>query len=174
MRYVIKESDLRKTVRKIIREEAENEGWFKNLATAGAITAAAMNPTNANAQQTYNYRTPDNVRYQGATSDLDSISRRKHYDRLDYLINHPLTEKQLSQIFPEAYRDRNAGPEVWKRNKDTYDHDVFGRKSVCGRIDASVGKNPWEAILNNYSSRNYEIEMKKQKDNIFTLGDFDI
>lgn len=173
MRYIIKESDLRKTVRKIIREEAENEGWFKNLATAGAIAAAAMNPTNANAQQTYNYRTPDSIRYRYANTKSDSIVSDKVCDNDDYITNHPFTERQLAKMFPQAYKDRNATPDVWKKNQESYISQVYGINSLCGKTAASVGKNPWEAILNKYTSRNYQSKMK-QKDNIFTLGDFDI
>lgn len=179
----ITESQLREIVRSTVHEELQNEGWLKNLAVGGAITAAAMNPTNANAQQTYNYRTPDDIRYQYSTNKRDSVFADKDYNKKDSITNHPCTEQELIQRYPLAYQDRNATPDVWKKNAKKYSTEI-GEKSqnreLWLQIAAKDGKNPWQAILDKYTSRNYKNKMKQQAErekaekDIFTLGDFDI
>ena len=171
MRYIIKETDLRREIRNVIREEIENEGWLRNAAMTGMIGVASLNPSNTQAQQSYNYKTPNNIVYKDCVTHNDSVIAKKYYDNNDYVTNHPLSEKQLSEIFPQAYADRNANPQTWKTNQSNYVGKIYGKISIVGKTAASVGKNPWQAILQKYTDANYK---SKQNNNIFNLSDFDI
>lgn len=166
----ITEQDLHRIVENCVNEALE-EGW-KNLALTGAIGAASLFPQNGNAQQvkqTYNYRTPNAIRYQNASTKQDSLLADKIYDNDDYITNHPMSEKELASIFPQAYKDRNANPQVWKQNQTQYCGEVYGKNSIVGKIAASKGENPWQAILNKYSKLNYQ---NKQND-VFATAFFD-
>lgn len=144
-----------------------NEGKFKNYAMAGMLGAASLfgNQT-AQAQKTYNYKTPDKIVYQNSTSPRDSAMARKYYDMLDYTTNHPVSKKELAKAFPKAYEDRNKGPEVWKQNAKEYWGQMHGKQVLTGYFAADKGENPWEALLNSYTKRNYKEKMQQEKERI--------
>ena len=126
-------------------DEAVNESignWLKTAALGGMMT---MSPMQANAQ-TQNYERNDSTE-----STMQQRSK--------------MTLEQLIKIFPKAYKDRNANPKVWERNQKQYVAEVNGKISLVGKIAASHGKNPWDAIVKRYCP---------QEDDIFQLGDFDI
>jgi hypothetical protein len=162
-RIKLNEADLRRICENCVNEVIE-EGWLKNLGLGTAIAVASSFPQNGNAQQTkqtYNYRTPNEIRYQNASTKQDSLLADKICDIDDYITNHPMGEKELASIFPQAYKDRNANPQVWNQNQTYYCGKVYGRISIVGKIAASKGENPWQAILNKYSKLNYQ---NKQND----------
>jgi hypothetical protein len=77
-----------------------------------------------------------------------------------------MTIQQLQKLFPRAYKDRNANPKVWKKNQTKYATELpNGKVSLVGKIAASHGQNPWDALVKRYCP---------QDEDIFTLGDFDI
>lgn len=108
----------------------------------------AMSPMQANAQ-TQNYQMHPN----------DSIQTQMQQSQ-------KMTPQDLMKIFPQAYKDRNANPKVWERNQKQYVAEVNGKISLVGKIAASHGQNPWNALLKSYCPNSDE--------HIFNLGDFDI
>lgn len=143
-------------------------------AVLGGMMALSTLGANAQTQQSnYNYKTPDNIVYQDCRTHNDSVAAKNHYDVEDYITNHPSTEKQLAQMFPQAYADRNANPQTWEKNQSNYAGKINGRMSIVGKTAAAVGQNPWQAILQKYSDLNYKSKQKQNND-IFSLSDFDI
>jgi hypothetical protein len=122
-------------------DESVNEGW-KDWAVAGMM---AMSPMQGNAQ-TQNYQQNDSIRTTAQQSQQ-------------------MTIEQLMKLFPQAYKDRNANSQVWQQNQKLYVAEVNGKISLVGKIAASHGQNPWDALVKRYCP---------QEDNVFQLGDFDI
>jgi hypothetical protein len=57
---------------------------------------------------------------------------------------------------------------VWKNNQKEYVAELpNGRMSLVGKIAASRGNNPWDAIVKKYCPQAYD-------DYVFQLNDFDI
>ena len=113
---------------------------------AGALGAASMfgNPQTANAQNVQQQR-----------NDTTQISNQQNF-----------TVQQLQKMFPQAYADKDANPEVWQKNQVSYVGQLpNGKQSLVGKIAASHGQNPWDALVKRYCPQN---------DNVFQLGDFDI
>lgn len=131
-------------VRRIVTESQNgviNEGFGNKLKAAAIGGMLAMSPMQANAQQPQRNDTVQTVRQE-------------------------ITTKQLRKLFPQAYKDRNAGPDVWKKNQTQYVAEVNGKICLVGKIAASHGENPWNALLRKYCPQSDE--------HIFQLGDFDI
>lgn len=124
------------------------EGWARNTAMAGVLGAASLfGGLNANAQDVQPNKpdTVQTVKQQQVTMDI----------------------KQLKKMFPQAYKDRNANKDVWMKNQSKYTATMpNGKISLVGKIEASHGQNPWEALVKKYCPN--------QNDDIFTLSDFDI
>ena len=76
-----------------------------------------------------------------------------------------ITLKKLKKMFPQAYRDKNANPEVWKQNQNMYVAEVNGKISLVGKIAASSGQNPWDALVKKYCY---------SENKTFSLSDFGI
>ena len=130
-------------------DEAVDEGignWLKGAAVGGMM---AMSPMQANAQ-TQNYQPQQN----------DSIQTQMQQAQ-------KLTSQDLMKMFPQAYKDRNANAKVWFKNQKKYVADVNGKISLVGKIAASRGQNPWDALLQKYCPEEYDSK-------IFSLSDFDI
>lgn len=67
-------------------------------------------------------------------------------------------------MFPNAYRDRNADSKTWKQNPSQYS-TIEGRRGLtAGQMAAAQGENPWQAILNTYTERNYNSKIQKEKE----------
>jgi hypothetical protein len=138
-----------------VNEEVINEFNWKAAALGGIM---AMSPMQGNAQtQDYNPNRQD----------------RNSVEALTKQYNKTYSIKELVQMFPQAYVDRNANPEVWIENarqgkytptvKDNGDGRY--RTMMVAYIAAKNGQNPWEALIKRYCP---------QEDNVFQLGDFDI
>lgn len=130
-------------------DEAVDEGignWLKGAAVGGMM---AMSPMQANAQ-TQNYQPQQN----------DSIQTQMQQAQ-------KLTSQDLMKMFPQAYKDRNANAKVWFKNQKKYVAEVNGKISLVGKIAASHGQNPWDALLQKYCPEEYDSK-------IFSLSDFDI
>ena len=126
-------------------DEAVDEGignWLKGAALGGMM---AMSPMQGNAQ-TQNYQHNDSTK--------TTVQQSQQ-----------MTIEQLMKLFPQAYKDRNANPQVWQQNQKSYVAEVNGKTSLVGKIAASHGQNPWDALVKRYCP---------QEDNVFQLGDFDI
>lgn len=119
----------------------------------------AMSPMQGNAQN----QTNDSLR-----QDRNSV------EALTKQYNKTYTVKELMQMFPQAYEDRNASPEVWIQNarKGKYhfnsndENGSRGRSNLVAYIAGKNGQNPWNALLKRYCPNSDE--------HIFQLGDFDI
>lgn len=122
--------------------ESINEFNWKAAALGGMM---AMSPMQGNAQ-TQNYQQNDSIRTTAQQSQQ-------------------MTIEQLMKLFPQAYKDRNANSQVWQQNQKLYVAEVNGKISLVGKIAASHGQNPWDALVNRYCP---------QEDNVFQLGDFDL
>lgn len=155
---------INESITQVLNEQyAMNEGW-KNWAAAGILGAASMfgGSQNAQAQSQYNYQTPDSIVYKNCDNKNDSVMAKKMWDNEDRITNNPLTVKQLAKMFPKAYKDRNASPEVWQKNQNSYcGTDVNGRMSIVGKRAAAYGKNPWDAIVRKYTVANYNSKVGK-------------
>jgi len=125
-----------------VNEEVINEFNWKAAALGGIM---AMSPMQANAQS-QNYQQNDSIK--------TSIQQSQQ-----------MTIDQLMKLFPQAYKDKDATPQVWQQNQKLYVAEVNGKISLVGKIAASHGQNPWEALIKRYCP---------QEDNVFQLGDFDI
>ena len=125
-----------------VNEEVINEFNWKAAALGGIM---AMSPMQANAQS-QNYQQNDSIK--------TSIQQSQQ-----------MTIDQLMKLFPQAYKDKDATPQVWQQNQKLYVAEVNGKISLVGKIAASHGQNPWDALVKRYCP---------QEDNVFQLGDFDI
>ena len=125
-----------------IDDEVPEKYYFSDRAVAGMM---AMSPMQGNAQ-TQNYQQNDSIRTTAQQSQQ-------------------MTIEQLMKLFPQAYKDRNANSQVWQQNQKLYVAEVNGKISLVGKIAASHGQNPWDALVKRYCP---------QEDNVFQLGDFDI
>ena len=177
---ILSESELHRVIEECVNEALE-EGMFKNAMMGLAVGAASMFPSQGHAQQSqqsYNYRTPNSVRYHDASNKNDSLMADKVYNAQDFITNHPLSEKDLTKIFPQAYKDRNANPNVWKANQTKYCGKIHGKNSIVGKVAAANGQNPWNAIVNTYTVKNYNSKTQKQKEtqDVFSMhySDFSI
>lgn len=157
MRKIVRltESDLhrivKESVKRVLKESEYDEeknvdegigNWIKGAAIGGMM---AFSPS-ANAQsQNYNNNT-------------DSVKTTTQQSQ-------QITFKQLKKMFPQAYKDKNANPEVWKQNQNMYVAEVNGKISLVGKIAASSGQNPWNALVKKYCP---------SEDKTFSLSDFDI
>lgn len=119
-----------------------NEFNWKAAALGGMM---AMSPMQGNAQ-TQNYQQNDSIR--------TTVQQSQQ-----------MTIEQLMKLFPQAYKDRNANSQVWQQNQKLYVAEVNGKISLVGKIAASHGQNPWDALIKRYCP---------QEDNVFQLGDFDL
>ena len=128
----------------VIREAVEESvgNWLK---TAALGTMMAASPMQGNAQ-TQNYQHNDSTK--------TTVQQSQQ-----------MTIEQLMKLFPQAYKDRNANSQVWQQNQKLYVAEVNGKISLVGKIAASHGQNPWDALVKRYCP---------QEDNVFQLGDFDI
>jgi hypothetical protein len=118
------------------------EANWKNAILGGMM---AMSPMQGNAH-TQNYQQNDSIR--------TTVQQSQQ-----------MTIEQLMKLFPQAYKDRNANSQVWQQNQKLYVAEVNGKISLVGKIAASHGQNPWDALVKRYCP---------QEDNVFQLGDFDI
>lgn len=125
-----------------VNESVINEFNWKAAALGGMMAAS---PMQGNAQ-TQNYQQNDSIR--------TTVQQSQQ-----------MTIEQLMKLFPQAYKDRNANPQVWQQNQKLYVAEVNGKISLVGKIAASHGQNPWDALVKRYCP---------QEDNVFQLGDFDI
>lgn len=164
----ITETQLRRMIQECVREEMSknniNEGWLKNTAIAGAIGAASIFGGNkAQAQNVNNY-------------DAHTQEEMKIQKRAEEVNQMRFTIKQLKNMFPQAYKDRNANPEVWMKNKNSYCGQLpNGQTSIAPMIEASYGKNPWLLLLKKFNPDEYaKCSNKTQKNEIYNLIDFDI
>jgi hypothetical protein len=114
--------------------------WLKGAALGGMM---AMSPMQGNAQtQDYNPNRQD----------------RNSVEALTKQYNKTYSIKELVQMFPQAYVDRNANPEVWIENarqgkytptvKDNGDGRY--RTMMVAYIAAKNGQNPWDALVKRY------------------------
>jgi hypothetical protein len=144
----------KKKVSEAVDESIGN--WLKTTALGGMM---AMSPMQGNAQS----QTNDSLR-----QDRNSV------EALTKQYNKTYTVKELMQMFPQAYEDRNASPEVWIQNarKGKYhfnsndENGSRGRSNLVAYIAGKNGQNPWNALLKRYCPNSDE--------HIFQLGDFDI
>lgn len=131
-------SPVGKQIGKIPVEEGVN--WLKGAALGGIM---AMSPMQSNAQtQDYNPNRQD----------------RNSVEALTKQYNKTYSIKELVQMFPQAYVDRNANPEVWIENarqgkytptvKDNGDGRY--RTMMVAYIAAKNGQNPWDALVKRY------------------------
>ena len=141
----INESQLRQIVKGYVHDILA-ESW-KNYAMAATIGAASLfgGPNKANATN---------------MSQTDST----------HVVMHQETKLDIAQakkLFRQAYKDRNANPNIWKKNKNAYCAQLpNGKYSIVGLVAASHGENPWNAIVKKYCPQeNNEIQ--------FTLDDND-
>lgn len=79
-------------------------------------------------------------------------------------------------MFPQAYKDRKANPDVWVKNKNAYCGKLpNGQISLSPMIEASRGGNPWIHLLKKFNPDEYAKYVNtNQKDEIFKLGDFEL
>lgn len=116
------------------------EANWKNAILGGMM---AMSPMQGNAQtQDYNPNRQD----------------RNSVEALTKQYNKTYSIKELVQMFPQAYVDRNANPEVWIENarqgkytptvKDNGDGRY--RTMMVAYIAAKNGQNPWDALVKRY------------------------
>ena len=154
---IVKESVQKILVEEYVINEGVDEGignWLKGAALGGML--AMSNPQTAQAQD-----------YNPNRQDRNSV------EALTKQYNKTYSIKELVQMFPQAYVDRNANPEVWIENarqgkytptvKDNGDGRY--RTMMVAYIAAKNGQNPWDALVKRYCP---------QEDNVFQLGDFDI
>ena len=109
----------------------------------------AMTPMQANAQS-QNYQTQPNAPIQTQMQQ-----------------SQKMTLQDLMKMFPQAYKDRNANAKVWFKNQKKYVSELNGKIVLVGKIAASHGKNPWDALLQKYCPEEYD-------NKVFSLNDFDI
>lgn len=143
----------KKILANIIDEEVNRvmleEGWFKNAAMGAAIGLSSLMPGTSYGQS--------NSGYQNNNDTVKSVGMNVQYMSLE----------QLQKLFPQAYKDRNANPQVWEKNQKLYTATLSnGKISLVGKIAASHGQNPWEALVNKYC--------QNEHDSVFELSDFDI
>lgn len=126
-----------------------DEGW-KNWVMAGTLGAASLFGGKTYAQDT-SYCKDMN----GNTQMTQNMSNE------DLKWASPIyTEKELIKIFPAAYRDRNATPEIWNQNQKEYCGEITTpwnnktKNSVVGKVAAAHGQNPWKAIKEKYLNNN--------------------
>lgn len=143
-------------LRNIITEELESvliqEGWFKNAAFGAALGLSSLMPNTMQAQN-------NNTRgYQSNTNDTVQTTN---------VSNQKMSIQQLQKLFPQAYKDRNANQQTWQKNQTLYVSTLpNGKQSLVGKIAASHGQNPWNALVDRYG--------QTENDNTFDFGDFDI
>jgi len=117
-----------------------NEVNWKGLALGGMM---AFSPIQGNAQtQDYN----------------PSRQARNSVEALTKQYNKTYSIKELVQMFPQAYVDRNANPDVWIENarqgkytpsvKDN--NDGRYKNMMVAYIAAKSGQNPWDALVKRY------------------------
>ena len=131
----------------IENKECVSEGlgnWIKGAALGGMM---ALSPMQGNAQN-QNYQQNDSIRTTMQNQQEMSV-------------------EQLAKIFPAAYRDRNANAQVWQQNQNDYVVTFNGKINLVGKIAASHGQNPWDALVKKYCP-------SKHNQDIFSLDDFDI
>jgi len=152
-----------------ISMERLDEGFgnkLRNIGAAAAIGAASLfgGQSIANAQNTNNCGyTYD---YSDCRTAKDSAMVRNIVDRKCQM--KKFNKDELMKLFPNAYKDRNGNPELWKKNKNAYETTIEGKVSLVGVVAASRGQNPWEAVLNSYLSNT------NNDNDTFSLNDFDI
>ena len=133
--------------------ESINEFNWKAAALGGMM---AMSPMQGNAQ-TQNYQ-------QNKQDSIENSIRQRYAKTY--------TIKELVQICPQAYVDRNATPEVWKANaaQGKYNTSVNDngdgkfRNNLVAYIAAKSGQNPWEALVKRFCP--------EQAGKTFKIGDF--
>ena len=123
--------------------EAVEEGignWLKGAALGGMM---ALSPMQGNAQtQDYNSNRQD----------------RNSVEALTKQYNKAYSIKELVQMFPQAYVDRNANPKVWIENARQGKYSPTVKDNGDGRyrtmmvayIAAKNGQNPWDALVKRY------------------------
>lgn len=138
-------------------DEVVEEGW-KNWAMAGALGAASMfNPQTANAQSAQNW---------------NSANKWHSAENTIRLYNQKYTIKDLIQMFPQAYVDKNATPEVWMEHAREGKYTPSVRDEASGKyreflvayIAGKNGQNPWEALVKRYCP--------EEDGKTFKIGDF--
>lgn len=87
-----------------------------------------------------------------------------------FMVMHQKTKLDIAQakkLFRQAYKDRKANPNIWKKNKNAYCAQLpNGKHSIVGLVAASHGENPWNAIVKKYCSQ-------ENDERQFTLDDND-
>lgn len=149
----ITENDLHRIVENAVYQvlaEQNNrvdEGW-KGLAMAGMMGAASLfGGQKANAQ---------NVAPQDTIQTTQTQQPQAQNQKTSF------TMQELQQMFPQAYKDKDKNPKVWQKNQTKYVGNLpNGKTSLVGKIAASHGQNPWQALVDRYVST-------------FELSDFDI
>lgn len=136
---------------KFVNENRQDESW-KGFAVAGMLGAASMFGGNNQAQaQTVNNNS-------GQTEQPQNV-------------NSEIPVQQLMKMFVAAYQDKDANEQIWRQNPNKYIAQLpNGKVSLVGRIAASHGENPWEAILRRYNPTEYA----KSIPQLFSLEDFDL
>ena len=139
-KIVLTENELNRVICEEINKALIEEGWFKNAAVGAAIGLSSMMPNNAyaqnNAQNNYNYNNRDSV---SVTNNVNNVANQK------------MSIKQLRKLFPKAYKDRNANQDTWVKNQNEYVATLSnGKVSLVGKIAASYGNNPWNALVERY------------------------
>lgn len=124
-----------------------DENW-KGMAMAGMMGAASLfGGQKSNAQNV----TPQDTIQTTQTQQPQAQNQKTSF-----------TMQELQQMFPQAYKDKDKNPKVWQKNQTKYVGNLpNGKTSLVGKIAASHGQNPWQALVDRYVST-------------FELSDFDI
>jgi len=166
----------------ILNKDVVNENW-KGAALGAALGAATLfGGGQAKAQNNPNVNQLDTIGYEVVNND----GTTNRYYKTDYAPDEwnfhnqyfkkqcnrkQYSEQELIKLCPSAYADRNKSPKVWNKNQNNYTFTTNdGRVNVAGKIAASRGQNPWQAIVasNNVQTRPITTS------NDFDMNDFDI
>lgn len=130
------------------------EGWLKNAVMGGMMGLMSMSPNvGANAQS------------------MDVGNGRNKIENVISRDSDRMSIKVLKVLFPQVWKDREKGPEVWKANQNAYTAKMpDGRISLVAKIAASYGENPWNALLKKYCPSKWEAP----RDEALRLTSFDI
>jgi ribosomal protein L37AE/L43A len=134
------------------------ENWKGALLGTAMGAASLFSGMHANAQTSipqqgndtigYNIHYGDGTQKQVWRNDFTPDEWNFHKKYFNKQLNRKmLTAQELKKLCPTAYKDRN-NPNVWEKNQNKY---VFnnpdGTINMKGKIAASRGQNPWEAIV---------------------------
>jgi hypothetical protein len=104
-------------------------------------------------------------------SNNQARQNKNSVEALTKQYNKRYSVKELVQMFPQAYVDRNASPEVWKANAEqgkyycsTFGDDGRQKNNLVAYIAAKSGQNPWDAVVKRYCP--------EQASKTFKIGNF--